>query len=108
MTVMNKWSKWVVYIWGLAFELFCQKDMFVDMDLDRNDLGGNLTWTPPTEASQVTTYVVYLADNPTGLNKTFFGTTMFGVNNITVPTDTAILANTQFLVYAPRSGCCGI
>merc|ERR1740129_420857 len=34
---------------------------FPDYDLDFNDLGGQISWAPPTDSSQVTHYLIYFA-----------------------------------------------
>jgi len=57
----------------------------------------------PLELAQVTHYIIYFAEDSIGLNRTYFGNTSVGVENITVPTDTALLNSTHFVVYTLSS-----
>eukprot|EP00439_Symbiodinium_sp_Y106_P001369 s5903_g1.t1 len=42
---------------------------FTDRDLDLEQLGGEVHWTPPALTQRVNSYRLYLADDPTGLGR---------------------------------------
>eukprot|EP00931_Biecheleriopsis_adriatica_P047846 TRINITY_DN27614_c0_g1_i1.p1 TRINITY_DN27614_c0_g1~~TRINITY_DN27614_c0_g1_i1.p1 ORF type:complete len:2694 (+),score=299.82 TRINITY_DN27614_c0_g1_i1:41-8083(+) len=57
---------------------------FVDLDLDLEDLGGNISWTHPLEMAQVTHYDIYLAVNETGAGRSRVGTDVDYATDITL------------------------
>eukprot|EP00929_Paragymnodinium_shiwhaense_P012941 TRINITY_DN120814_c0_g1_i1.p1 TRINITY_DN120814_c0_g1~~TRINITY_DN120814_c0_g1_i1.p1 ORF type:complete len:2619 (+),score=458.28 TRINITY_DN120814_c0_g1_i1:635-7858(+) len=92
---------------------------FPDFDQDETDLGGLLSWTPPADEVQTTHYITYFARVATPENdvkcnesaqpvtrenfavcyRVYFGNTSVGVENITVPTEFALLNYTHIIVY---------
>ena len=77
---------------------------FADHDLDIDEIGGFLSWSVPSDTSQVMDYVVYLAEDAKGMNRTYFGNTSFGTNDMVVAADTVLLANSRFLIYTRSVG----
>ena len=58
--------------------------VFVDQDLDSSELGGFVTWNPPTYDSLVAQYIVYLARDNIGENRSQIGVPVdVGTNQVT-------------------------
>ena len=73
---------------------------FTDKDLDSGDLGGLISWTPPSDVSQVLKYNVYLATGSVGSGRSQISVSISaGSNQITLPTETSTLAFTHIVVY---------
>eukprot|EP00913_Durusdinium_trenchii_P011756 g11042.t1 len=62
---------------------------FTDQDLDEGQLGGNISWRPPQDTSQVTHYRAYLAEDAAGHieRSPMFLETPVGTNQDLLPTD---------------------
>eukprot|EP00434_Breviolum_minutum_P004419 symbB.v1.2.003894.t1/scaffold217.1/size263214/4 len=73
---------------------------FVDDDLDRYEIGGDLEWLQPEDDSEVTDYLVYLAQDRFGRNRSFLGNVSQGVHLFKVPVDTPLLDFTHLCVFA--------
>ncbi|CAL1129505.1 unnamed protein product [Cladocopium goreaui] len=73
---------------------------FVDDDLDRYEIGGDLVWLQPEDDSEVTDYLVYLAQDRYGRNRSFLGNVSQGVHLFKVPADTQLLAFSHLCVFA--------
>jgi len=76
---------------------------FVDDDLDENELGGWLQWRIPEDASEVTHYIVYLAENEAGDNRSLLGNVTVGTHEFLVPADTALESFRFLTVFAHSS-----
>jgi len=62
---------------------------FTDLDLDPEDLGGPVTWEPPTGVADVAGYAVYLAVDARGRGRTQIGGTVpVGTNHAMIPANT--------------------
>ncbi|CAE7214103.1 unnamed protein product [Symbiodinium sp. CCMP2592] len=72
---------------------------FVDQDLDLGQIGGQLVWDPP-DLSRITDFLIYIALDETGTNRSLVGSTPAGVHEISVPVDTDIPSSSYLLVYA--------
>jgi len=72
---------------------------FVDQDLDLGQIGGQLVWDPP-DLSRITDFLIYIALDETGTNRSLVGSTPAGVHEISVPADTDIPSSSYLLVYA--------
>lgn len=46
---------------------------FLDIDVDRNEMGGNLTWEAPSDPTHVVEYVIYLGENAYGKDRSLLG-----------------------------------
>ncbi|CAJ1389096.1 unnamed protein product [Effrenium voratum] len=73
---------------------------FVDEDLDRFEIGGDLVWLQPEDDSEVTHYMIYLAEDSSGLSRSLLGNVSRGVHEFSVPADTALEAFTHLTVFA--------
>jgi len=73
---------------------------FLDIDVDRNELGGNLTWDPPTDPLHVVEYVIYMGENAHGKERSLLGNTTATTYEFFVPLDTLINNFTHLLVYS--------
>eukprot|EP00930_Biecheleria_cincta_P034347 TRINITY_DN23750_c0_g1_i1.p1 TRINITY_DN23750_c0_g1~~TRINITY_DN23750_c0_g1_i1.p1 ORF type:complete len:4185 (-),score=632.85 TRINITY_DN23750_c0_g1_i1:7-12414(-) len=73
---------------------------FLDLDLGRYDIGGNFTWDAPLDTSTVTSYFIYLAEDPYGKNRQYMGNTTIGTNDYFIPFYTDLVNFTHMLVYA--------
>mmetsp|Transcript_80879 Transcript_80879/g.203437 ORF Transcript_80879/g.203437 Transcript_80879/m.203437 type:complete len:1087 (+) Transcript_80879:96-3356(+) len=76
---------------------------FTDLDLDPSDLGGAVTWTEPAETAQVTYYVVYLATDASGSDKSLVGSDVMGVfvgtTDIDIAVDTSLISYSHLVVF---------
>ncbi|CAE7846434.1 unnamed protein product, partial [Symbiodinium necroappetens] len=69
-------------------------------DLDLNELGGTVSWTPPLVLVYTQQYVVYLAEDSSGTARSQVESPVaVGTNEILVPADTPRLNFTHFAVY---------
>eukprot|EP00913_Durusdinium_trenchii_P017139 g16119.t1 len=73
---------------------------FLDIDVDRGEMGGNLTWMAPTDPTHVTEYVLYLGENAHGLDRSILGNVSWDTFEFFVPLNTLILNFTHLLVYS--------
>ncbi|CAK9114759.1 unnamed protein product [Durusdinium trenchii] len=73
---------------------------FVDDDLDRHEIGGDLVWLQPEDDSEVTHYIVYLAEDRSGSNRSLLGNVSQGVHLFAVPPDTPLMAFTHLCIFA--------
>ncbi|CAK9114855.1 unnamed protein product [Durusdinium trenchii] len=73
--------------------------VFADSDLDRYEIGGVVTWTPPTDTSQLQGYYVYLAEDATGTGRSLVGQANSASSQLTVPDGTALGSFSYLLVY---------
>ncbi|CAE7198832.1 unnamed protein product [Symbiodinium sp. CCMP2592] len=73
---------------------------FIDEDLDESEIGGNLTWYPPADTSEVSDYLVYLAEDPAGRNRSLVGVVEVGTHDFAVPPDTPLLSFTHLTIFA--------
>ncbi|CAE7192730.1 unnamed protein product, partial [Symbiodinium sp. KB8] len=72
---------------------------FVDDDLDEGEIGGNLTWLPAEDDSEVVDYVVYLAEDRYGTNRSLLGNVSRDELSFSVPDNTQLLSFTHLLVF---------
>ena len=64
--------------------------LFADKDLDDAEIGGHVTWTPPTDASLVSHYLMYLAAAGELITRYRIGIDIpVGTNWILIPPETA-------------------
>ncbi|CAL1130807.1 unnamed protein product [Cladocopium goreaui] len=73
---------------------------FTDDDLDPGEIGGNLTWVEPEDYSEVLDYVIYMAEDRFGTNRSLLGNVSFDTYSFLVPENTPLLRHTHLLVYA--------
>jgi hypothetical protein len=87
-----------------GFDTFApvQNVEFPDVDLDPTQVGGELSWSPPADASQITYYHVYWAE-PNVTATQYLGNTSAGVFNITVPMEFDLQRFTQFILFTESS-----
>jgi WD40 repeat protein len=78
---------------------------FTDKDVDVFELGGTVNWVAPSDISQVTRYVVYLAvGDYLGANRTQIGGDVDIINtSISIPINTALRHYTHVLVTTKSS-----
>eukprot|EP00435_Cladocopium_sp_Y103_P001321 s3583_g1.t1 len=100
---------------------------FPECDLDAHELGGVLTWEAPTDVTEVTNYLVYLAmsagatcygyddvastapyvvgvqDTKSGWCRSRYAINPLGNQSVTLPADTQLLNLTHWLVYSSSS-----
>ena len=79
-----------------------------DLDLDASEVGGTVTWNPPTNPGYafVEAYAVYLAADADGASKSQIGSDVGvpgGQDVLTVPVDTALAGATHLVVYTKSS-----
>ena len=72
---------------------------FVDDDLDEGEIGGNLTWLSAEDDSEVVDYVIYLAEDRYGTNRTLLGNVSRDELSFAVPDNTQLLSFTHLLVF---------
>ncbi|CAE6912031.1 unnamed protein product [Symbiodinium natans] len=75
---------------------------FTDLDLDMQDLSGDVSWLQPTSRDFVSTYVIYLAFDPVGSGRSQLNEVPLDTNLITIPPDTKS-GNRQFLLVYAKS-----
>lgn len=73
---------------------------FLDIDVDRNEMGGNLTWEAPSDPTHVVEYVIYLGENAYGKDRSLLGNVSESTFEFFVPLDTLIDNFTHLLVYS--------
>eukprot|EP00439_Symbiodinium_sp_Y106_P020057 s5903_g2.t1 len=73
---------------------------FVDDDLDRYEIGGDLIWLQPEDDSEVQHYQIYLAEDSSGSNRSLLGNASQGVHIFSVPPNTALMSFTHLTVFA--------
>ncbi|CAE7490490.1 unnamed protein product, partial [Symbiodinium pilosum] len=82
--------------------------LFVDKDLDEEEIGGRMSWQPPLQTEKVVQYNVYFAQSSDGLSRQRQGLLDFGPGGGTtgvdaiyldVPPDTALGSFSHLLVY---------
>lgn len=72
---------------------------FVDKDLDRDEIGGEVTWTAPTDTTQLAGYYIYSALDAQGTGRSLLGQAAAGSSSFTVPDSTALNGASYVLVY---------
>lgn len=74
---------------------------FADQDVDSAQVGGPVTWDPPSDASIVTYFTVYFAETVAGWEQTHVGELVpVGTNSMVIPADISWLGNRRYvLVY---------
>eukprot|EP00435_Cladocopium_sp_Y103_P053353 s1750_g17.t1 len=75
---------------------------FVDLDLDLQQLGGNISWVEPSLTRRVEEYLIYLAEDTMGLQRSLVDRTPQGSTAVAMPPETS-LQNFTFLLIATRS-----
>jgi hypothetical protein len=78
---------------------------FPDLDLDKTDIGGTLTWSEPGDISLVTHYVIYLAAGTTsGVSRSKLGSDIaVGTNTIVLLADVPLGSFTHFAIHTKSS-----
>ncbi|CAL1130808.1 unnamed protein product [Cladocopium goreaui] len=76
---------------------------FTDLDLDALEIGGNLSWEPPEDASEVTDYLIYLAEDAQGSNRSLVDVVPVGVHDVFIPAETPLASFTHLTVFARSS-----
>ncbi|CAK9114834.1 unnamed protein product [Durusdinium trenchii] len=76
---------------------------FIDDDLDEGELGGYLIWRVPEDSSEVTHYLIYLADDEDGANRSLLGNVSVGTHEFLIPADTALSSYRYLTVFARSS-----
>ncbi|AGX44364.1 Ig-like domain-containing protein [Clostridium saccharobutylicum] len=61
---------------------------FTDTDVNANEMGGTLTWTAPTDESNVTSYAVYSSTDGTTKGEQIGRDVAVGTNQLVIPADT--------------------
>eukprot|EP00434_Breviolum_minutum_P015224 symbB.v1.2.013423.t1/scaffold946.1/size149779/2 len=74
---------------------------FTGQDLDLNELGGLITWSPASWVVYTQEYLVYLGEDATGTSRSQVESAVpVGTNQLQLSADTPRLNYTHFLVYA--------
>ncbi|CAE6912196.1 unnamed protein product [Symbiodinium natans] len=73
---------------------------FLDIDVDRGEVAGNLTWEPPSDEFHVIRYNVYLSENAYGQGRQYLGNVSVGIYEFFIPLDTPLYNHTHLLVYS--------
>ncbi len=60
---------------------------FGDLDLDANQVGGDVSWTPPASEAGIVTYETYLATDAAGSARVLAGGVAVGTNVYAVSSD---------------------
>ncbi|CAE6912023.1 unnamed protein product [Symbiodinium natans] len=74
-------------------------------DLDLGQIGGKLVWDPPADLSslpeicRITDFLIYVALDAMGTNRSLVGSASAGISEISVPLDTDIPSNSYLVVY---------
>ena len=76
---------------------------FADQDLDLNQIGGLLSWDPPSNIGAVTDYSIYVAEDMLGSNRSYVGNTAVGVNQLLIPADTQVPFQVAYLLVFATS-----
>ncbi|CAK9114781.1 unnamed protein product [Durusdinium trenchii] len=77
---------------------------FTGQDLDLNELGGIITWSPPAWVVYTQRYLVYLAEDAVGTARSQVETAVpVGTNELQLSANTPRLNFTHFLVYTETS-----
>ncbi|CAE8581857.1 unnamed protein product, partial [Polarella glacialis] len=77
---------------------------FQDLDLDALQLGGDISWTPPTDAAQVLHYAAYLAEDASGLNAVQIGALVqVGTNTQAMSAEQSLGSFSHVVIYAKSS-----
>jgi hypothetical protein len=69
---------------------------FVDLDLDEDELGGNITWSLPEVLGKVAEYNVYLAENASASKRVAVGSVKSATTELALPADTARSVSVTF------------
>jgi len=79
--------------------------VFPDLDLDKTDLGGQLTWGTPSDVTLVTHYRVYLAAGAgAGVSRSKLGADLtVGTGSLTLLADVPLASFTHFAIHAKSS-----
>ena len=72
-------------------------------DLDEDEVGGAVTWSPPVSLAETSEYVVYLATSDAGAGKSLVGDLAVGTNRLDAAADTAMGSFTHVVVYTKSS-----
>jgi len=76
---------------------------FGDKDLDQFQVAGNITWTEAADVSDVVEYMIYMAHDRFGSNRSLLGTAPAGSGNFFVEDNTPLLSFTHFVIYSRSS-----
>ncbi|CAE7214162.1 unnamed protein product [Symbiodinium sp. CCMP2592] len=76
---------------------------FPDLDLDYDELGGTLSWSDPVMTSEIEQYLVYLAGDEVGNDRSLYANFSFGATNLSVPAETNRSGYIYWLVYTTSS-----
>ncbi len=71
---------------------------FGDLDLDANDVGGDMSWTPPVSDAGITAYETYLATDAAGSGGVLTGSVV-GTNVYAVSIDTDSTGRSHIVVF---------
>jgi len=72
---------------------------FTDLDLEFTQIGGTVSWTPPTNVFEVSGYVVYLADSSGMPPHTHLGTVPVGTHQFAIAINTTLTPYTHIFVH---------
>jgi len=74
--------------------------VFVDKDLDSQELGGTVVWSPPADVSQAASYDLYLCLNSAGGDpRTSIGSVPVGINQVSVSDNSPTTLYPYLAVY---------
>ncbi|WP_186843817.1 hypothetical protein [Acetobacterium tundrae] len=66
---------------------------FTDLDMDENQMSGTVSWTAPSDVSNVTAYAVYASANGTTKGTQIGTDVAVGTNQLAIPANTPYAAN---------------
>ncbi|CAK9114767.1 unnamed protein product [Durusdinium trenchii] len=76
---------------------------FKDKDLDQWQVAGNITWVEADDTSDVEEYLIYMAEDRFGSNRSLLGSANPGSTSFAVEDNTPLLSFTHFVVYSRSS-----
>ena len=76
---------------------------FIDLDLDKQEIGGSLTWSDPEDDAHVTHYNVYMSFSALGNARFIVGEYAFGTNEVLIPNNYFLYSFTHFTIFARSS-----
>ena len=94
---------------------FSSNVTFKDQDLDQWQVAGNISWQPQDTSAprskagsawqtcrskDILEYMVYMADDPFGANRSLLGTASANSSSFFVEANTPLLSFTHFLIYS--------
>jgi hypothetical protein len=82
-------------------DMFFETVSFIDLDFDKKEIGGNVTWLEPEDKSSILKYEIYFANDADGLNRTLVDTSLgIGITTLHIPADTMLFPYTYISVYS--------